>query len=143
MPVSREHAWRFFSDPRNLAAVTPPDLGLVPLGPVPERMRAGMIVRYRVRSFPGLRATWVSEITHWTEGEVFVDEQRAGPYKLWHHQHLFHEYEGGTEVEDLVHYALPFGPVRLVTHPLLVRPRLEHIFASRRAALAQRFGDDP
>ena len=142
LPVSRQQAWDFFSDPHNLAAVTPPDLRLVPFGPVPERMRPGMIVCYRVRPFPGIRATWVSEITHCMDGEFFVDEQRVGPYKLWHHQHLFHARADGTEVEDLVHYALPFGPLRLLSHPLLVRPRLERIFEYRRAALAARFGGE-
>jgi len=139
LSLSAREAWAFFSDPENLALLTPPDLGLVVEG-TPEPLHEGQILTYRIRPFPGARALWVTEITHVRDGESFVDEQRMGPYRFWHHQHRLRAVEGGTEVEDLVHYALPFDPLSRVVHGMLVAPRLESIFEFRSRALARRFG---
>ena len=138
LPVGLGEAWDFFSDPRNLARITPPDLGLVVEGD-PEPMYAGQILTYRVRPFPGTRARWVTEITAVRPGEFFVDEQRLGPYRFWHHQHRLRAVSGGVEVEDLVHYALPLDPLSRPAHALLVAPRLSRIFAFRREALRRLF----
>lgn len=143
LPAPLDAAWDFFSNPRNLAEITPPELGLVVENELPARMRAGMIVRYRVRPFLGIPIRWVTEITHVEEGRFFVDEQRFGPYRFWHHQHDFREVEGGVETRDLVHYMLPLGPLSAPANGLLVRPRLERIFAYREEALAARFGRMP
>lgn len=140
VPASPGEAWAFFSDPRNLARITPPSLGIRITSPVPERMHPGMIVTYSVRALAGIRAGWVTEITHVREPDLFVDEQRFGPYRFWHHQHLFRPVAGGVEVRDVVHYALPFGlPGRLAGGPI-VRRRLREIFAFRRRALEEIFG---
>jgi ligand-binding SRPBCC domain-containing protein len=140
IPVPREEAWAFFSDPANLAVMTPPDLGLVPTCDVPPRMHPGLIVTYAVAGLPGLKFNWVTEITHVDEGSIFVDEQRSGPYRFWHHQHHFADAPGGTEVRDLVHYALPFGLLGDTFGYPIVRKRLHGIFAFRRKVLAERFG---
>ena len=138
LPIPLERAWAFFSDARNLARITPPEMGFEVTSKLPERMYAGMIITYRVRPLLGVPVTWVTEITHVEEGRLFVDEQRFGPYRFWHHQHLFREVPGGVEIADIIHYALPpgAGPVR----PLLVTPRLEAIFDHRRRVLAEMFG---
>lgn len=138
LPISLEQAWEFFADARNLARITPPDMGFEVTSRLPERMYAGMIITYRVRPLFGIPVRWVTEITHVDEGRMFVDEQRAGPYRFWHHQHLFREVPGGVEVGDVVHYALPPGVGLL--RPLLVAPRLEAIFDHRRRVLVEIFG---
>ena len=112
LPVTPAAAWEFFSRPENLARITPPDLGFEVTSPLPERMHAGMIVTYRVSPFGRLRVPWVTEITHVREPEFFVDEQRSGPYRFWHHQHHFRAVADGVEMTDLLHYRLPFGCLR-------------------------------
>ena len=136
IPLTR--AWEFFSDARNLARITPPSMGFEVVSRLPERMYAGMIITYRVRPLLGLPVTWVTEITHVDEGRLFVDEQRFGPYRFWHHQHLFREIPGGTAVRDIVHYALPKRARPI--HPFLVGPRLQLIFDHRRRVLEETFG---
>jgi len=138
LPISLPEAWEFFVNPANLPLITSPDLGFRVTSPLPERMHAGMIISYTVTPFAGLPVVWVSEITHAEEPFFFVDEQRLGPYRFWHHQHHFRELPAGTEMTDLVHYALPFGPVARLVAPL-VRRRLAAIFAYRRKALTERF----
>jgi ligand-binding SRPBCC domain-containing protein len=142
LPIPLATAWEFFSDPRNLSAITPPDLGFRICSAVPERMYAGMVVSYSVTPFGSFSADWTTEITHVREPEFFVDEQRFGPYRFWHHQHLFKEVDQGVEMTDLVHYLLPFGYVGLVAAGY-VRIKLERIFAFRREELIRRFGRAP
>jgi len=140
LPISLAEAWTFFSDPRNLSRITPPSLGLEPTSDLPEKMYPGMIVTYRVRPIPWIRVGWVTEITHVRETSLFVDEQRFGPYRFWHHEHHFREIEGGVEMEDIVHSALPLGGVGRVVAGPLVRRRLDRIFAFRRRFLEREFG---
>jgi ligand-binding SRPBCC domain-containing protein len=102
-------------------------------------MHAGMIVTYDVRPFPGVRMGWVTEITHVEEPHLFVDEQRFGPYRFWHHTHRFREVDGGVEAEDTVRYALPFGAVGAAVAGRIVRRRLGEIFAYRKRVLEERF----
>lgn len=104
-------------------------------------MFAGQIIHYKISPFTGITMEWVTEITHVKEKTFFVDEQRFGPYKFWHHKHLFREIEGGTEMEDIVHYKLPLGILGKLFHPLLVKPKLEAIFNFRRAKLISLFGE--
>ena len=140
LPISLPEAWSFFSDPRNLSRITPPSLGLEVTSDLPGVMYPGMIITYRVRPIPWVSVGWVTEITHVREPVLFVDEQRFGPYRFWHHEHHFREVEGGVEMEDIVHYALPFGTVGRVFGGPLVRRRLEQIFSFRRRFLAREFG---
>lgn len=140
LPISLPEAWRFFSDPRNLPRITPPSLGLEVTSDPPEEMYPGMIITYRVRPIPWVSVGWVTEITHVREPTLFVDEQRFGPYRFWHHEHHFREVEGGVEMVDLVHYAVPLGAIGRVFAGPLVRRRLAEIFAFRRRFLAGEFG---
>ena len=140
MPIPREEAWAFFSSPRNLGELTPPEMGMVVTSLPSEELYAGEIITYRVKIAPFVKMTWVTEILHVEEGFSFVDEQRAGPYQFWHHRHTFEEVEGGTMVGDLVHYAVGFGPFGEVANALFVKKQLEGIFAFRKEKLEERFG---
>jgi ligand-binding SRPBCC domain-containing protein len=138
LPVPVEQAWEFFANPANLPLITPLDLGFRITSPLPEQMHAGMIVTYTVTPFAGVQVDWVTEITHLEKPSFFVDEQRFGPYRFWHHQHLFRKLSTGVEMTDLVHYALPFGMPGRMAAPL-VRKRLHAIFGFRRQVLERCF----
>ena len=141
VPASVEECWAFFADPRNLAKITPPELDFQTLGELPPAIHPGLMIEYRVRPLFGIPLTWLTEITHVDEPRRFVDEQRVGPYAIWHHEHTFTALEGGrTEMRDLVHYVLPFGLLGNLAHPFLVRPALKKIFAYREKAVGERFG---
>lgn len=143
LPIDGATAWDFFADPRNLLAITPPELALVPIADPGDTTVAGQIIVYRVRIAPLLRCTWVTEITHCTPPQAFVDEQRFGPYRLWHHRHTFTAVSDGVRCDDQVHYVVPGGPLAPAIHRWAVRPQLQRIFAYRARALADRFGSVP
>ena len=140
LPIPVEEAWRFFSDALNLDAITPDDLGFRTEYSSSGSVHAGQIIVHRIKVAPLVWLRWVTEITVVEDGKVFVDEQRAGPYRFWHHRHSFEECEGGTLMKDLVHYAMPYGPVGGVAHALFVKKKLAWIFARRRELLERRFG---
>jgi ligand-binding SRPBCC domain-containing protein len=132
LPISLKDAWDFFSAPHNLPSITPPYMDFRISGNSGlQKMYAGQIIRYRVSILPYIRIFWVSEITHVSEPFFFVDEQRFGPYRWWHHQHIFREVNGGIEMTDEVNYALPLGPLGQFAHWLFVRRQLNSIFDYR------------
>lgn len=142
VPTTIDHCWAFFSDPRNLAEITPPALDFQIISDLPPSIRSGLMIQYRVRPLFGIPMTWVSEITQVDGPRFFIDEQRIGPYALWHHEHSFRELEGGrTEIADVVHYAPPFGVLGELAHPFLIAPELAKIFAFREKAVRERFGE--
>jgi ligand-binding SRPBCC domain-containing protein len=135
-----ERAWDFFSDPRNLAKITPPELDFKILTELPDRIHPGMMIEYRVRPLLGIPVRWLTEITHVEPGKYFVDEQRIGPYRIWHHEHHFRQLDDGQiEMTDRVTYVLPFSPLSDLIHPFLVRPQLAKIFAYREKAVNELF----
>jgi ligand-binding SRPBCC domain-containing protein len=138
LPVALETIWTFVSNPVNLCRITPPWLGLEVVSRVPERIYPGLLVTYRVRPVARIPVLWVTEITQAVEPWLFVDEQRIGPYRFWHHQHIFREVPLGVEVEDIVHYALPLGWLGPCVNRA-VAPRLREIFDYRRRALEDLF----
>jgi ligand-binding SRPBCC domain-containing protein len=141
VPASLEECWRFFSDPRNLARITPPKLGMKVIGECPEKMSAGLTIDLSVRPLPGIRVRWRTEITRVEPPHRFVDEQRAGPYRVWHHEHHFRALdETHTEMRDVVHYALPFGWLGDLANPWFVAPQLRRIFDFREQAVREIFG---
>jgi ligand-binding SRPBCC domain-containing protein len=140
LPILPEAAWEFFSRPENLARITPENLGFEVTSALPERMYAGMIVTYRVRPLFGVAIPWMTEITHVREPEFFVDEQRSGPYRIWHHQHIFTPLDGGVRMIDRVHYQVAFGLPGYWLLGGIVRSRLEEIFSYRRRTLIDMFG---
>lgn len=104
-------------------------------------MYAGQIIQYIVTPVLGIKTKWVTEITHVEEGSYFVDEQRYGPYSLWHHKHFIREIDGGVEMEDLIHYKIPLGILGQLVHPILVQPKLNEIFEYRTNKLIELFGE--
>jgi len=140
LPISKQKAWDFLSDPKNLKVITPEYMGFHILSGADRPMFAGQIIQYIVTPVLGLKTKWVTEITHSEEGEYFVDEQRFGPYALWHHKHFIKEIDGGVEMEDIIDYKVPFGILGQLVHPFLVKPKLDEIFEYRKKKLEALFG---
>jgi len=140
LPITLQQAWDFLSDPKNLAVITPPSMGFKTLSGDDRPMFAGQIIHYTVTPLLGIKVEWVTEITHVVSNNYFVDEQRFGPYRLWHHKHFLKEIPGGVEMEDIVHYKLPFGILGRLVHPFLVKPKLKEIFEFREKKLTALFG---
>ena len=141
LPIDVETAWKFLSDPKNLKVITPDYMGFDIVSGADRPMYPGQIIQYIVKPVAGIKNKWVTEITHVKEGEYFVDEQRFGPYKLWHHKHFIKAIPGGVEMHDIVDYKLPFGKLGQFAHPFLVKPKLEEIFEYRRKKLIELFGE--
>ena len=141
LPITMEQAWDFFSDPRNLNTITPDSMRFKTLSGDERKMFAGQIIHYKISPFKGITMEWVTEITHVKDKEFFVDEQRFGPYKFWHHKHFFKAVDGGVEMEDIVHYKVPFGFLGKLLHPIVVKPKLDEIFRYRKQKLITLFGD--
>lgn len=99
-----------------------------------------MIIGYKVSPVLGIKTTWITEITHVKEQEYFVDEQRVGPYKVWHHQHMLEPTKNGVLMKDIVSYQPPFGLLGTIANKLIIRKKLKEIFEYRRKALEERFG---
>lgn len=141
LPISLDKAWEFFSSPKNLAVITPEGLNLVPITELPEKMYTGIFVTYKVKPLLGIPLTWVTEITYIEKRKFFVDEQRLGPYRIWHHQHHFKEIDGGVEMTDIVDYRLPLGMLGLLIQKIMVGQKVKEIFEFRRKRLIELFGD--
>lgn len=140
LPISLEEAWEFLSDPRNLKTITPDYMGFNILSGADRSMYPGQIIQYIVTPVLGIKTKWVTEITHVQHLKYFVDEQRFGPYALWHHKHFIKEIDGGVEMEDLIHYKLPLGILGQMIHPIVVKPKLNEIFDYRKKKLVELFG---
>lgn len=134
LPRPVEHVFAFFADARNLEAITPPWLRFRVATAGTIEMRPGTLIEYRLR-LHGLPVGWLTRISEWVPGERFVDEQVRGPYRLWHHTHLFERHGGETVVRDRVRYRLPLEPLGAAAHLLLVRRDLARIFDFRQAAV--------
>jgi ligand-binding SRPBCC domain-containing protein len=141
LPVSLDEAWAFFSHPKNLAEMTPEYLNLKFTNSLfRDEMYAGQVITYTVKPVLGIPMFWMTEITHVKDREFFVDEQRVGPYALWHHQHHFREIPGGVEMTDIVHYRLPGWWPGDLANTMFVRNQLKSIFTFRRAKVEALFG---
>lgn len=140
IPVSIVEAWDFFSKPENLNEITPPDLEFRITSGKPAPMHEGQIVTYKIRVAPMIWNRWVTEIKAVTDGKQFIDEQRSGPYKFWHHLHQFESTENGTLLKDQVNYSLPFGILGDIAHAVYVKNKLQKIFNFRKEILSEKFG---
>ena len=136
--------WEFISSPKNLKLITPDYMGfdIVTQG-LPDKMYEGMIIGYKVSPLLGIKTTWVTEITHVKDKQYFVDEQRVGPYKMWHHQHFLEESSEGTFMKDIVSYQPPFGLLGNFANSIIIRRKLEEIFNYRTNALNGIFKNQP
>lgn len=141
IPASIDQVWDFISSPRNLKKITPAHMGFqITNEPIAEKMYAGMIIAYRVSPLLGIPMDWVTEITHVKEKEYFVDEQRVGPYSIWHHQHRITPIAGGVIMEDIVSYKPPFGYLGAIANSFLIKGQLKSIFDFRFIAVEKEFG---
>jgi len=139
LPIPVEEAWGFFSHPKNLAVITPETLNLKFTNEVyGDTIYAGQIITYKVKPLLGIPLFWMTEITHVEPLCFFVDEQRRGPYALWHHQHHFKPIDGGTEMTDIIHYQLPFGMLGNLALPF-VKKQLAYIFSYRQQKVRELF----
>ncbi|MDC0385884.1 SRPBCC family protein [Flavobacteriaceae bacterium] len=143
LPITQTEAWDFLSNPKNLKRITPDYMGFKIVSGASERMFAGQIIQYVVTPVLGIPTTWVTEITHVEEGNYFVDEQRFGPYALWHHKHFIKPIKNGVEMTDIIDYKIPFGVFGRMAHPIVVAPKLKEIFEYREKALIELFGTYP
>jgi ligand-binding SRPBCC domain-containing protein len=140
LPISVDKAWEFLSNPANLKTITPDYMSFDILSGADRPMFPGQIIQYIVTPVLGIKTKWVTEITHVMDKKYFVDEQRFGPYSLWHHKHFINEVEGGVEMEDIIDYKIPLGWLGQLAHPILVKPKLEEIFNYRTKKLEELFG---
>jgi len=140
LPLTLKEGWDFFSSPRNLEEMTPPELGFRIVSLPSETLYEGEIIEYAVKAFPGIWIPWISEITSLKEGESFVDDQISGPFRFWHHRHSFEEKDGGVLVRDHIHYAVGFWFFGEIARHLVVKGQLEKMFEHRRVTLEKKFG---
>jgi ligand-binding SRPBCC domain-containing protein len=139
LPISTEEAWNFFSNPQNLVKITPATLDFKILTDITtNEIYAGQVITYRVKLMFGIAVKWISEITVIQKHELFDDEQRKGPYKMWHHEHHFKAIDGGTEMTDIITYQLPFGILGSIALPI-VKSQLQNIFTYRRSKIEELF----
>ena len=140
IPTDLETCWNFSSSPKNLKIITPDYMGFEVLFEIPEKMYAGLMIEYEVKPLLGIPMKWITEITHVDEMKFFVDKQRKGPYRIWHHEHHFKQVEKGIEMTDIVSYEIPFGVLGKIAQPLIVKNKLKQIFDYRFQKVEELFG---
>ncbi len=142
LPVSLESAWDFFSSPVNLAKITPPEMGFIITSDFKtgQEIYPGMIITYKVSPLFGIKLNWMTEISQVKEHDYFVDDQRFGPFALWHHQHHFKEIPGGVNMIDMVDYAIPYSFIGRIANSILVKKELKKMFDYRTAKIEELFG---
>ncbi|MBF7090362.1 SRPBCC family protein [Flavobacterium sp. ALJ2] len=137
--ASLEECWAFFSNPKNLQVITPKSMGFEVTDYDDKLMYAGQIIQYKITPLLGIKLSWMTEITVVKENSYFIDEQRFGPYTLWHHKHFFEATSNGTQMTDIVHYALPLGFIGRIMNALVVRNELKTIFEYRHKKVEEIF----
>ncbi len=141
IPATIDQVWDFISSPDNLKKITPEYMGFnITSKLLSEKMYPGMIISYEVSPVMGIKMTWVTEITQVKDKEYFVDEQRVGPYSIWHHEHKIEQIEGGVLMTDIISYKPPFGILGSIANSLLIKKQLQEIFDFRKGAIERMFG---
>ncbi len=139
--ASIDEVWDFVSSPANLKDITPAYMDFnVTSNSGSDKMYAGMIITYIVKPVLGIAMKWMTEISQVKDKEYFVDEQRMGPYKLWHHQHKLQKIDGGVLMTDIVTYIPPFGFLGAIANSLFIKKQLQQIFEYRTKAVDEKFG---
>lgn len=140
LKTSVEEIWDFISSPKNLKEITPDYMGFDITSPnLPEKMYPGMIISYKVKPLLGIKTTWVTEITQVKDHKYFVDEQRVGPYSIWHHEHILEEKDGGVLMTDIISYKPPFGFLGNIANALTIKKKLKEIFDYRFQVLEKKY----
>lgn len=139
LPITIQEAWNFFATPRNLNTVTPPQLVFTITSPVPDQMYEGLIITYQIKPMLNIAVDWCTEITHIKEHSYFIDEQRKGPYRMWHHEHHFKQVQGGVLMTDLLYYDIGKFFLGKLADRMFVHKKLNQIFAYRYQVLETYF----
>ncbi len=138
--TSIENLWDFISSPVNLKKITPPYMGFdITSEKLPNKIYEGMIISYQVKPLLAIKTIWVTEITHVKENQYFVDEQRVGPYTLWHHQHIIQQQGEKVLMTDIVSYQPPFGFFGAIANKLIIEKKLNEIFNFRTKVIDEIF----
>jgi ligand-binding SRPBCC domain-containing protein len=141
LPSTIDEIWNFISSPANLKEITPEHMGFNITSNTGEgKMYPGMIITYKVSPLLGIKLDWMTEITQVEEHKYFVDEQRIGPYAMWHHQHKIEPIEGGVLMTDIITYQPPLGFLGAIANSLFIKSQLKQIFDYRKIALEKRYG---
>ena len=141
LPITIEEGWGFLSNPKNLSCITPNYMKFKITDCDFKPVYQGQIIQYTVRPLLNIPLKWVTEITHVVNEDYFVDEQRFGPYSLWHHKHFLREIDGGIEMEDIIHYKIPLGFIGEFLNFLFIKNQLKEIFEYRKNKLIEIFGE--
>jgi ligand-binding SRPBCC domain-containing protein len=139
LPITPEQAWTFFSSPRNLNEITPADMTFHITSEIPDEMYEGLFITYKLKPLLNIPVSWVTEITHIKNQSYFIDEQRVGPYRMWHHEHHFREVPGGVEMTDILHYDVGKSIFGWMASKLFVDQRVKEIFEFREKKLRELF----
>lgn len=139
LPISLDLAWDFFSSPKNLNEITPDDMVFKITSDVPEKMYEGLFITYKISPLLGIQLDWCTEITHVKDKQFFVDEQRKGPYNIWHHEHHFEAVEGGVKMTDILHYDIGKSILGDIAGALFVHGKVKNIFDYRYKKLQELF----
>jgi ligand-binding SRPBCC domain-containing protein len=137
--ASLDECWSFFSSPKNLQKITPENMGFKITDFDEKNMYPGQVIQYKVSPLLGINLSWMTIITAVKDKSFFIDEQRFGPYALWHHKHFFEATENGTKMTDIVHYALPLGFIGRIMNTLVVEKKLQQIFDYRTKTISKLF----
>lgn len=140
LPINKMKAWDFFSSPKNLSLITPPEMDFKILSSLNgEEIFEGMKIDYSVKPLFGIAVHWQTEIYKVENQKYFIDRQAKGPYKIWEHTHTFSEANGGVLIHDVVKYKLPLGFIGIFLNSILIGKKIERIFAYRKKVLENLF----
>ena len=150
LPISLEKAWEFFTLPTNLDRITPKEMQFEITNNPSAKTYLGQIITYKIGILPFIKSNWITEITHFEspnkndhKSSFFVDEQRFGPYAMWHHEHHFQEIsDREVLMTDIVNFKLPFGILGDLLAGNYVRSKVKFIFESRFKILENIFEAD-
>lgn len=143
LDITIQEAWDFFSSPKNLSKITPPDLDFKIISDVDKvSIFNGMEITYTVKPIAGIPLKWKTMINNVIRYHQFTDIQINGPYALWEHTHTFVETKKGLLMTDTIKYQLPFGILGRLAHYLFVRKKIEDIFTYRKLVLIKLFDKD-
>ena len=134
--ADREQVWKFISSPSNLQKITPKGMSFnITSREEKAKMYPGMIITYKLSPLIGIKMNWMTEITQVREMDYFIDEQRGGPFKMWHHQHKLIPDKKGVKMVDLITYIPPLGFIGAMANTLVVKNKLKEIFDYRSLAI--------
>lgn len=156
VPAAIDEVWGFFSNPRNLAQLTPPFFHAEVESESNIRNDSTVVITLKPWILP-MGIKWVSKI-HEVEASgnerKFIDVQASGPYSYWKHTHTFsagatefktssgktiQNANGGTWIIDQIEYEMPFGLIGSIAEKLFAARQLQSTFNFRYENLRKEF----